>query len=120
MVRVPSGQRLIDTDATPPSSWNELRCVYQLDVAPSKEPGKHRGDIEFAALCQTRQVCDRALPINKQKYPAFPARELSGKRGGWYAGYNLEHSRCSERAVLGSKFHPHSSPPAIGMNVIMR
>jgi hypothetical protein len=74
--------------------------MYRLDIAPLQKPGKCMGNIKLAALRQMCQVGDRAPAIYKQKYPAFPAREVAGKRGGWYAGYNLEHSRCSERAFL--------------------
>jgi hypothetical protein len=51
----------------------------KLDITLLQEPGKRGGNIEFAALCQMSQICDATLPIKKQEYPAFPARELARK-----------------------------------------
>jgi hypothetical protein len=50
---------------------------YRFDIPLLEKFGKGRGNIEFAALCQMRQIRYRALPIEKQQYPAFPAREFS-------------------------------------------
>ncbi len=102
---------LLDQDAHPPASLHGLHRVYRLDVTPSKEPGKRRGDIEFAALRQTRHIGDRAPAIDKQEDPTFPAWELAGKCRCLQAGDNAEHVRCAKTSFLCMKFHHHSSPP---------
>src|SRR5256885_16803281 len=84
--------------------------MYRLDVAPLQKLGQRRGDIEFAALRQTRQVGDRAPAIQQQEHPAFPARELASKRRCLQVGNNTEYWRCVESSLLRAKFRHHTSP----------
>ena len=87
-----------------------LHRVHWLNVTPSEESGKRRGDIEFAPLRQTDQVSDRSPPIEEQEYPTFPAWELAGKRSSELARGYAEHGRCDKGSFLGSKIHHLSSP----------
>jgi hypothetical protein len=85
----------------------------RLNITLLKKAGKRRGNIEFAALCQMRQICYTALSIEEQEYPAFPARELSRKYLCRYGRDNLEHKRCVNNSSLCAKFRHHPSLPSL-------
>jgi hypothetical protein len=68
------------------TAWTSQHGTDWLDVALVQEPGQGRGDIEFAALRETRHLGNRAPAIQQQEHPALPARQLTGKRRcleGW-------------------------------------
>src|SRR5437667_1974796 len=85
----------------------------RLDITLLKKACKRIGNIEFAALCQMRQICNTALSIEEQEYPAFPARELSCKCLCRYGRDNLEHKSCVNNSFLCAKFRHSPSFPSL-------
>jgi hypothetical protein len=86
--------------------------INRLDISRLQKPGKRVRNIEFAALCEMRQICYTALPIEEQEYPAFPARELSCKCLCRYGRDNLEYKRCLKNPFLRAKFRHYPSRPS--------
>src|SRR6266567_1338052 len=85
----------------------------RLDIPLMEKFGKCIDYIEFIALCQKRQICYTTLPIEKQEYPAFPARELSCKCHCMYGRDNLEHKRCVESFFLCTVFRHYLPLPSL-------
>ena len=98
-----------------PRATDLLRGMFsnRLDIPLLKKSGKRIGNIEFAALCQMRQICYTALSIEEQEYPAFPARELSCKCPCRYGRDNLEHKSCVNDSFLCAKFRHYPSLPSL-------
>ena len=86
--------------------------LKRLDITLLQKPGKGVRNIEFAALCQMSQICDTALPIEEQEYPAFPAWELTCKCLRRYGRDNPENKSCVKSSFLCSKFRHSPSLPS--------
>ena len=94
-----------------PSFLKATSFLDEFDVAPLQEAGQRRGNFEFVAPRQSRQVSDRAPAVEKEQDPALSAGQLASKRGDGLAGDGAEHSRGPEAAFLWAKFrHDWLSP----------